>query len=211
MLLLFSVTYWLYIYGIPWIIILYNIRKRDIVFTKVAGLSERIRRTQKRIETLKYTFSIPSGIFAMGFAIPFSKTVYISEKMMNALSYKELQYVMYHEIGHYKHNHPNKQIYWFTGLLLIYANIQPFLPFHIVFPILFALIFGNIGRYIARRHEDEADIYAMKQIGFENVKIGILALKKLYKEDFYRYGLLEGYFRVHRTNSERIVYLKGSL
>ena len=65
------------------------------------------------------------------------------------------------------------------------------------------------GRFIACRHEDEADIYALEQIGIEKVKTGIVALKKLYKEEFLTYGIIEGYFRVHRTNSERIAYLTG--
>lgn len=208
-LIFFSLTYWFLIYGVLQLLLLYRIKEKQLVFDTIPDPNKIKRKIKEHVDKLGYKLVLLQNPFGMGYALPFSQNVFITHKLLNALTYEELLYVVHHEIGHIKNGHPNKQALWFMLFLFVYLMIfNAFGLNHIVFSLIFAVIFSDLGRYIARIHEDEADEYAVKHAGFDRAKEGILKLQQLYKTE-YDHPLVYGYFSVHRTHLARIDRLKA--
>lgn len=151
------------------------------------GGSERRKRVQLQINELSYKLGNVPGKLAFGAAIPFSNKVYISNKLMNKLSYEQLQYVVYHEIGHIKLNHPNKLVLFGSvmwGSYYLFSTI--FNTYSQLFAMLIGALLGNYGLFVARIFEEQADDYALSQIGIDKVKKGLTALHKLYQTRYDR-------------------------
>lgn len=210
-LVIFSLAYWLYS-SFAFVIYYFRAKKQKMV-KDIPGYSIRLGKVKSLIEEMgckmvRRTKLPLIGIISIGGAT-FFKRIFISENILRKLDFDELLYVVYHEVGHIKLNHPNKLAALFVVQLFLFAFISISLRLeNSWFAILFALIFGNIDLYFGRRYEDEADLYALVKIGFESVEKGILAMHRL-NDTSYDYDFLQGYFDVHRTHLARIDRLRA--
>jgi STE24 endopeptidase len=134
-----------------------------------------------------------------------SKRVVFYDTLLSQLSASEVEAVLAHELGHFKHKHISKRIvsmfalsligfallgflstqsWFYTGLGVI-PNIAAandalaLLLFMLVLPF-FGTFIGPIFAYVSRSHEYEADAYAVSQTN--PVDLG-QALMKLYKDN----------------------------
>lgn len=204
--LVFSVVYWSFT-NLAFVI--YFFKKHQLT-KDVPDYGERVKKVKQLLDKLGYKmkFKVKSRI-AFGFVIPFSRNIFISEELLRKASFSELLYVVYHEVGHKQLKHPEKLTGFFLLFLLIFICFKLIFGFsEPIFALLFALIFGNIELYLGQLYEDEADVYSLRQVGFEKVKKGLLALQRINKSK-YDYNFLQGYFDVHRTHLARIDRLKA--
>lgn len=174
--------------------------------------TQRVKRVEKLLKKLGYKLGFRvGGRSAFGFVTPLPDRVFLSQKLLLKLDFSELQYILYHEIGHLKLRHPLKLTIFFLFALVAYLiGAYVFGLDTLLAAVLFALVLGNVGLHIGRIYEDEADLYALRELGFEKVQRGILALQHL-SGSTYDYGPWQGYFDVHRTHLARLDRLKAKL
>jgi STE24 endopeptidase len=130
-----------------------------------------------------------------------SKRIVFFDTLLNALSVDEMEAVLAHELGHFRHKHILKQMLlmgllsllglallgwlsqqtWFYGGLGITSpsNAAALLLFMLVVPV-FTLFLTPIGSYLSRRYEFQADNYAVNQT---NGDFLVQALVKLYQDN----------------------------
>ncbi|RLJ19382.1 peptidase M48 [bacterium endosymbiont of Escarpia laminata] len=129
------------------------------------------------------------------------KRIVFFDTLIEALTPDEMEAVLAHELGHFRRKHILKQMImmalislaglallgWLSQQLWFYTNLgmtQPsnaaaLLLFMLAAPV-FTLFFSPIGSYISRRHEFEADDYAIAQTKGEYL---VQALVKLYQDN----------------------------
>ena len=130
-----------------------------------------------------------------------NKRIVFFDTLLESLDAKEIEAVLAHELGHFKHKHIIKHIFIMailslSGLALL-GWLMQFTPFYtalgvetpstymalilflLVSPV-FSIYLQPIMAYFSRKHEFEADNYASKQ---SDAKMLIKALVKLYKEN----------------------------
>jgi len=130
-----------------------------------------------------------------------NKRIVFFDTLLESLNATEIEAVLAHELGHFKHKHITKHIFIMailslSGLALL-GWLMQFTPFYtalgvdipstymalilflLVSPV-FSIYLQPIMAYFSRKHEFEADNYAAKQ---SDAKILIQALVKLYKEN----------------------------
>ncbi|MES9980972.1 MAG: M48 family metalloprotease, partial [Candidatus Thiodiazotropha sp. 6PLUC5] len=117
------------------------------------------------------------------------------------LSVEEVEAVLAHELGHFHYKHIHKQMVvmallslggmallgWLTQQIWFYnglgitepSNAAALLLFVLTIPV-FTIFFTPLGSYLSRRHEFEADNYAVNQSSGEFL---IKALVKLYQDN----------------------------
>ncbi|MFV2059325.1 MAG: M48 family metallopeptidase [Gammaproteobacteria bacterium] len=130
-----------------------------------------------------------------------NKRIVFFDTLLESLNAKEIEAVLAHELGHFKHKHIIKHIVvmavlslsglallgWLMQLTPFYTALGVDLPsthmalilFLLVSPV-FSIYLQPVMAYFSRKHEFEADNYASKQ---SDAKILIQALVKLYKEN----------------------------
>ncbi len=130
-----------------------------------------------------------------------SKRIVFFDTLLDRLSVSEVEAVLAHELGHFKHRHIVKRMVliftlslaflWLLGELMqtawFYQGLgvtQPstalaLLLFFMVLP-LFSFWFNPLMSAYSRKHEFEADAYAAKQTGAQDL---IQALVKLYQDN----------------------------
>ncbi len=130
-----------------------------------------------------------------------NKRIVFFDTLLESLTAKEIEAVLAHELGHFKHKHIVKQIFvmaalslfglallgWLMELTPFYTALGVDTPsthmalilFLLVSPV-FSIYLQPILAYFSRKHEFEADNYASLQ---SDATILIQALVKLYKEN----------------------------
>ncbi len=130
-----------------------------------------------------------------------SKRIVFFDTLLKQLSPRETEAVLAHELGHFKHHHVLKRLFWmFTlalGLLWLLGQIMQqswfyqglgvntpsaavaLLLFFITLPV-FTFMFAPITSWLSRCQEFEADAYAAKHVSANDL---IQALVKLYRDN----------------------------
>ncbi|MEW8070575.1 MAG: M48 family metallopeptidase [Candidatus Thiodiazotropha sp.] len=130
-----------------------------------------------------------------------SKRIVFFDTLLDALSIDEMEAVLAHELGHFRHKHILKQMLLMgllslLGLALLgWLSLQPWfynglgisqpsnaaalLLFMLAIPV-FTVFFTPLGSYLSRRYEFQADNYAVRQTNGEFL---VQALVKLYQDN----------------------------
>jgi STE24 endopeptidase len=208
--------WWLYVWGV-WVS--FNLLLLFIYPTFIAPLFNKFSPMQDqtmkaRIETLlsKCGFTA-SGLFVMdgskrsahgnAYFTGFGKTkrIVFFDTLLERLSINEVEAVLAHELGHFKHKHVVKRIVmtfvmslgflWLLGVLMqttwFYQGLGvttqskaiALLLFFLVLPV-FSFLLSPILSAYSRKHEFEADAYAAKQTASGDL---VTALVKLYQDN----------------------------
>jgi len=153
-----------------------------------------------------------------------SKRIILGDTLVREFSEEEIETVFAHELGHYKHGHIvigilTGIISTFAGLFLV-AHLYEWslrlfgftslteiaaLPLLALWLALFGLVTTPIGNMLSRRHEHQADAYAVQQTG--NRQAFISALQKLARTnltDPEPHPLIEFLFHSHPSIARRI-------
>ncbi len=104
-------------------------------------------------------------LFGMMIGIPGFPQLILSRKLYETFDKDELEYVLLHESGHYILKHGIKDFFWVISLNLIGIFVLSFVPNSLVAfiaSITLGTVTGIMLIQIGRRHEVEADTYAVK-------------------------------------------------
>jgi STE24 endopeptidase len=129
------------------------------------------------------------------------KRIVFFDTLLEALSVDEMEAVLAHELGHFRHRHIYKQMglmsllslgglallgwlsqqaWFYTGLGISQpSDAGALLLFMLALPV-FTVFFAPLGSYLSRRYEYEADDFAVTQTGGEFL---VRALVKLYRDN----------------------------
>jgi len=160
-----------------------------------------------------------------------AKRIVFFDTLLDKLAPGEVEAVLAHELGHFKHRHVWKRIavmaalslalLWLLGQLIdqswFYAGLNvgssstamALILFSLVMPV-FAFPFGPLMSWLSRRHEFEADAYAAQQASAGAL---ITALVKLYRENAATLTpdpLHSLFYDSHPPASQRIAHLKSA-
>ncbi|MEJ2619514.1 MAG: M48 family metallopeptidase [Candidatus Thiodiazotropha sp.] len=130
-----------------------------------------------------------------------TKRIVFFDTLLEALSTDEMEAVLAHELGHFHHKHIHRQMLvmalislgamallgWLSQQLWFYnglgisqpSNAAALLLFVLTIPV-FTIFFTPLGSFFSRRHEFQADDYAVSQSSGEFL---IQALVKLYQDN----------------------------
>jgi STE24 endopeptidase len=130
-----------------------------------------------------------------------NKRIVFFDTLLEKLDGEEAEAVLAHELGHFHHKHIHKQmgvmallslgglalLGWISQQIWFYQGLgisQPsqaaaLLLFMLILPV-FTIFFTPMGSFLSRRHEFEADHYAMEQSNGEYL---VRALVKLYQDN----------------------------
>ncbi|MCG8125544.1 MAG: M48 family metallopeptidase, partial [Candidatus Thiodiazotropha taylori] len=130
-----------------------------------------------------------------------TKRIVFFDTLLEALNADEVEAVLAHELGHFHYKHIHKQMLvmallslgamallgWLSQQLWFYnglgiseaSNAAALLLFVLTIPV-FTIFFTPLGSFLSRRHEFEADDYAVSQSSGEFL---IQALVKLYQDN----------------------------
>ncbi len=208
--------WWLYVWGV-WVV--FNLLILFIYPTFIAPLFNKFSPLQDqamkaRIEALLSRCGFTaSGLFVMdgskrsahgnAYFTGFGKTkrIVFFDTLLSRLNENEIEAVLAHELGHFKHRHVIKRIaasfavsLGFLWLLSLLMNADWFfqglgvstastalalLLFFMVMPV-FSFFLGPVMAFYSRKHEFEADAYAARQTSAGDL---IRALVKLYQDN----------------------------
>jgi STE24 endopeptidase len=158
-----------------------------------------------------------------------SKRIILGDTLVNEFSEEEIETVFAHELGHYKHRHIMTGIVvsmlsTFVGLFLtahVYAwsmrwfgftsiSEMAALPLLALWLSVYGLVTSPIGNMISRRHERQADAYAVRNTG--NTAAFVAALRKLASmnlADPEPHPLVEFLFYSHPSIARRIAAVES--
>ena len=163
-----------------------------------------------------------------------AKRVVFFDTLLSKLSVEEVEAVLAHELGHFKHRHVQKRIAtmfalslagfallgWLSGKVWFYTGLGvapslgapndalALLLFLLVVPV-FAYFVAPLGARLSRRHEFEADAYAARQASGDDLS---RALLKLYEDNASTLTpdpLYVRFYYSHPPASERLAALKA--
>jgi STE24 endopeptidase len=125
-----------------------------------------------------------------------SKRIILGDTLVREFSEEEIETVFAHELGHYKHKHITigiitgivstfgglfiaAQAYGWSVGILGFSSITEIaaLPLLALWLTLFGLVTSPLGNMLSRRHERQADVYAVTSTG--NARAFVSALNKL--------------------------------
>ncbi len=242
--------WWLYVWSV-WV--LFNLLILFIYPTFIAPLFNKFsplkdEATKARIEALlKRCGFTSSGLFVMdgskrsahgnAYFTGFGKTkrIVFFDTLLEHLNTEEIEAVLAHELGHFKHRHVMKRIVstfaislaflWLLGVLMQTGWFYEALGVHpstgsgnsalallLLFMImpLAGFLFGPIMSAYSRKHEFEADSYAAKQTNSRDL---INALVKLYQDNAATLTpdpLYSKFYDSHPPASIRIAHLEAA-
>ncbi|WEJ61982.1 M48 family metallopeptidase [Thiomicrorhabdus lithotrophica] len=161
-----------------------------------------------------------------------NKRIVFFDTLLETLTAEEVEAVLAHELGHFKHGHIRKRliegtVYSLIGLALLgwliqlpefYAGLGmqdqspaiALLLFMTAVPVMFFFM-GPIGAMKSRKHEFEADSFAAEHVGAEHL---ISALLKMYRDNASTLTpdpLYSAYHDSHPPAKIRIDHLKSLL
>ncbi len=153
-----------------------------------------------------------------------SKRIVLGDTLVQHFSEEEIETVFAHEVGHYKHRHlvigiatgvlstfiglgVTAQLYEWSIAVLGFSGITDLaaLPLLALWLSVYGLVTTPIGNIISRKHERQADAFAVKKT--DNKKAFISALKKLAAlnlADAEPHPLIEFLFYSHPSIAKRI-------
>jgi len=130
-----------------------------------------------------------------------TKRIVFFDTLLERLSPQEVEAVLAHELGHFKHRHVIKRMVWTFAVSLAFlwllaqlmtqtwfytalgvstsSTAMALLLFFIVVP-QFTFLLSPLSSYYSRKHEFEADHYATGQAAADDL---VTALVKLYKDN----------------------------
>ena len=130
-----------------------------------------------------------------------TKRIVFFDTLLERLSPQEVEAVLAHELGHFKHRHVIKRMVWTFAVSLAFlwllaqlmtqtwfytalgvstsSTAMALLLFFIVVP-QFTFLLSPLSSYYSRKHEFEADHYATEQAAADDL---VTALVKLYKDN----------------------------
>ncbi|MBU0601475.1 MAG: M48 family metallopeptidase [Gammaproteobacteria bacterium] len=130
-----------------------------------------------------------------------SKRIVFFDTLLNRLGGDEIEAVLAHELGHYKHHHIWKRVAWIAGGSLAFfallgwligqsgfyqqlgvsteSNVMALTLFALVIPV-FSFPLSPVMSLMSRKHEFEADAYAVAQTRADWL---VSALVKLYRDN----------------------------
>ena len=238
--------WWLYVWGL-WVI--FNLLILFIypafiapLFNKFSPLRDEA--TKARIEALLARCGFTSsGLFVMdgskrsahgnAYFTGFGKTkrIVFFDTLLEHLNIEEIEAVLAHELGHFKHRHVMKRIastfaislvfLWLLGLLMqtswFYLGLGVSTPstanalllFFMIMP-LAGFLFGPLMSAYSRKHEFEADSYAVKQTNSRDL---VNALVKLYQDNAATLTpdpLYSKFYDSHPPAAVRIAHLEAA-
>jgi STE24 endopeptidase len=162
-----------------------------------------------------------------------AKRVVFFDTLLSKLSPEEVEAVLAHELGHFKHRHVQKRIATmfaisFAGFALLgWLSAKPWfysalgvapslgapndavalLLFLMVVPV-FAYFVAPLGARLSRRHEFEADAYAAKQASGDDLSRALLKLHEDNAATLTPDPLYVRFYYSHPPASERLAALK---
>jgi STE24 endopeptidase len=183
---------------------------------------------------------LPKGIFSFNLSketkkanafftgIGKSKSINISDTLLEKFSIDEIEVVFAHELGHNRYKHLWKGIIFntvvlFLGLYIIsvvysdlvvyfgYSSISDIAAFPLIFLLLsvYGFIFLPITNFVSRHHEREADYYAVKLTNnYNSFESTMLKLANLNLSDKEPIRFVEIFFYSHPSISNRIKFVK---
>lgn len=212
------------------------------LFNKFAPLADAA--LKERIETLLARCGFrSSGLFVMdgsrrsshgnayftGFGA--AKRIVFFDTLLEKLRPDEIEAVLAHELGHYKHHHIWKRVallalgglafFWLLGYLIdqpwfyqglgmsAQSTAAALVLFSLVMPV-FTFPFAPLLSRISRRHEYEADAYAARQTRADDL---VAALVKLYRDNAATLTpdpLYSTFYDSHPPAALRIARLQGA-
>ena len=159
-----------------------------------------------------------------------TKRIVFFDTLLERLSVNEVEAVLAHELGHFKHRHVVKRIaatfalslgfLWLLGLLMqttwFYQGLGVHTPstalalllFFMVLPV-FSFLLGPIMSAYSRKHEFEADAYAAKQTAAADL---VNALVKMYQDNAATLTpdpLYSKFYDTHPPAAVRIAHLQA--
>ncbi|MBE9610681.1 M48 family metallopeptidase [Chitinilyticum piscinae] len=130
-----------------------------------------------------------------------AKRIVFFDTLLKHLDADEMEAVLAHELGHFKHRHILQRLVWTFAMMLgllwllgllsreswFYEGLGVSTPstaaalllFFLVLPV-FTFLFGPLGSFLSRRHEYQADAYAAQQT---SAAMLVSALVKLYRDN----------------------------
>jgi STE24 endopeptidase len=238
--------WWLYVWGV-WVI--FNLLILFIypafiapLFNKFSPLQDEAAKS--RIEALLNRCGFTSnGLFVMdgskrsahgnAYFTGFGKTrrIVFFDTLLEHLNIEEIEAVLAHELGHFKHRHVMKRIVstfaislgflWLLALLMkttwFYQGLGVSTPgtanalllFFMTMPLM-GFLFGPVMSAYSRKHEFEADSYAVKQTNAQDL---VNALVKLYQDNAATLTpdpLYSKFYDSHPPASVRIAHLEAT-
>ena len=209
-------NWWLYVWAtwVGFVLLLQFIYPSFIapLFNKFAPMQDEA--LKKRIESLlqKCGFA-SSGLFVMdgskrsthgnAYFTGFGKTkrIVFFDTLLQRLSTEEVEAVLAHELGHFKHRHVVKRIattfamslgflwllaqlmqagWFYAGLgVTSHSTAMALLLFFLVLPV-FSFLLHPLTSHFSRKHEFEADAYAARQTAAQDL---VTALVKMYQDN----------------------------
>lgn len=164
-----------------------------------------------------------------------TKRIVFFDTLLSSLEPREIEAVLAHELGHFKHRHVIKRIalsfvlslafFWLLGYLMnqpwFYEGLgvtgtsapapaMALLLFFLVMPV-FTFLFHPVSSIYSRKHEFEADAYAAKNASADNL---ISALVKLYQDNAATLTpdpLHSTFYDSHPPASIRVAHLQNQL
>lgn len=105
--------------------------------------------------------------YGMMIGIPGSPQLFLSRGLYKTFAKNEIEYVLLHEVGHYKYHHSLSEL--FLGLFFLVSGIFIIkkiknMEFAVFFSIFFALFLGILMIQFGKLHEIEADIYTARNM-----------------------------------------------
>lgn len=159
-----------------------------------------------------------------------NKRIVFFDTLLDKLSPEEVEAVLAHELGHFKHGHIKKRIIetfamslvglailgWLATLPEFYTSLgmtsegpaAALLLFMTAMPVIFFFL-GPIGAFKSRKHEFEADSFAAEHVGSKHL---ISALLKMYRDNASSLTpdpTYSGYHDSHPPAKIRIDHLKS--
>lgn len=138
------------------------------IFTR-RGMDKILKRVQRKSSTKikQVQISNSNRLYGMMIGIPWRPRIILSQAMVTQFSERELEYVLYHEIGHHRRHHGIKE--FLLGVILTFIGIWVLtqvygMYFGLLCAIILGIIFGIIEIQIGRIHEFQADRYALDRL-----------------------------------------------
>ncbi len=156
--------------------------KKPITFIKDSNISELLLE-KARVKINKIKISESSLFFGAMVGIPGKPQLFISRKLYEDFNKDELEYVVLHEVGHYKLGHSIKELA--LGILFFVTGSFILIKFSsLLLAVLLGLFFGILMIQIAKLKEIEADNFALKRV--DKPQGMITATQKLFKAWEYK-------------------------
>jgi STE24 endopeptidase len=153
-----------------------------------------------------------------------SKRIILGDTLVKEFSEEEIETVFAHELGHYKYRHIvigilasvistfaglfiTARLYQWSVVWLGFGSVSELaaLPLLAIWLSLFGLVTSPIGNMISRRHERQADAYAVRATGNKAAFLGALRkLASMNLADPEPHPLIEFLFYSHPSISRRI-------